>query len=537
VDILITGGTGYIGGRLVPELLAAGHRVRCLARTPAKLDAVPWRSAVEVVEGDVTEPESVARAMTGMDAAYFLVHSMGGDTRDFAENDRRAAATFRDAAATSGTVQQLIYLGGLGDDADPTLSTHLRSRHEVGATLAAGPVPVTELRAAIIIGSGSASFEMLRNLAEVLPVMVTPRWVDTRCQPIAVRDVLFYLVGVLGLEGAMGQVLEIGGPDVLTYSEMLQEYAAVAGLRRRLLIRVPVLTPRLSSHWVGLVTPIPGPLARPLIDSLVNEVVVRDHRAAGLLPRDPLPYRKAVELALQRVRDLDVATTWAGADFPGRAGQSARRSVPGRSAAHPLPTDPDWAGGTVLSNIQSVHSDAGVDRLFATVSGLGGHRGWYAANALWNIRGVMDRILGGPGMRRGRRHPDQLRVGDTVDFWRVEVLEPGRLLRLRAEMRLPGEAWLEFRTAPDQSGQGSVLDQRARFLPRGVAGRLYWYALLPFHALIFAPLARRLAFAATLAPSDPLHHVRVRAPRRPPTTRPPDAVPGVERAPGAAAFR
>ena len=481
--VLVTGATGYIGGRLVPELLAAGHEVRCIARTPAKLDSLPWRDQVEVVKADADDAESLVAAMDGCSAAYYLLHSMGtsGDEA-FADRDRRLAETFRDAAATAG-LEQLVYLGGLGDDEDPDLSPHLASRHEVGKVLAAGPVPVTELRAAIIIGSGSASFEMLRHLTEVLPVMVAPKWVRTCCQPIAIRDVLVYLVGVLGNEAAYGRVLEIGGPDISTYNGLMDVYAEVAGLKRRRVIPVPLLTPSLSSHWIGLVTPIPTGLARPLVESLVNEVVVHDRAIEDIVPHTPLPFRRSIEVALERMRELEVATTWAGAELAGR------------SPADPMPTDPHWSGGVVLTDVKEVHADAPPSAVYATVTGIGGARGWYVTELLWSIRGLMDKLAGGPGMRRGRRHPDQLRVGDPVDFWRVEELVPDRLMRLRAEMVVPGRAWLEYSIEPEGDGSSRLL-QSARFHPRGLWGRLYWYSLLPFHALIFGRLADRLAAAA-----------------------------------------
>lgn len=480
--VLVTGATGYIGGRLVPELVAAGHEVRCVARTPAKLDSLPWRAEVEVVKADADDGDSLVAAMEGCDAAYYLLHSMGtsGD-EPFADRDRRLAETFRDAAATAG-LRQLVYLGGLGDEDDPDLSPHLASRHEVGRVLAAGDVPVTELRAAIIIGSGSASFEMLRHLTDVLPVMIAPRWVRTRCQPIAIRDVLVYLAGVLGNEAAVGRVLEIGGPDISTYRGLMDVYAEVAGLKRRRVLAVPLLTPSLSSHWIGVVTPIPTGLARPLVESLVNEVVVCDHAIEDIVPHRPLPFRRAIELALERMRELEVATTWAGAELGGR------------SPADPMPSDPHWSGGVVLTDVKHVHADAPPSAVYATVTGIGGARGWYVTELLWSVRGLIDKLAGGPGMRRGRRHPDHLRVGDPVDFWRVEELVPDKLMRLKAEMVVPGRAWLEYSIEPE--GDGSRLLQSARFHPKGLWGRLYWYSLLPFHALIFGRLAARLAAAA-----------------------------------------
>ena len=347
--------------------------------------------------------------------------------------------------------------------------------------LASGAVPCTELRAAVVIGSGSASFEMLRHLVEVLPMMVTPTWVETRCQPIAVRDVLGYLVGVLGEPRAFGRVLEIGGADVLTYRQMMDQFAEVAGLRKRIIVTVPVLSPSLSSRWVGLVTPLPADLARPLIDSLVNEVVVHDDAIREIVPRQPLTYREAVE---RRPRSGSwtsrCPTTWADAELRGR------------TPADPLPADPDWSGGTVLSDVQVVETDVAPDG--GVRLGPGHRRRTGLARrrlALAHPRGRWTALVGGVGLRRGRRHPDRLRVGDPLDFWRVEALEPGRLLRLRAEMRLPGEAWLEWTVEPTDGG-GSRLEQRALFHPRGLYGRAYWLSVSPFHRVIFRPMARRL---------------------------------------------
>ena len=487
--VLVAGATGYIGGRLVPALLEAGHRVRCLARTPAKLRDRPWHDDVEVVEGNVLEPDSLSDAFAGVDVVYYLVHSMDGEG-DFRGRDRRAAENVRGAAEAAG-VEQIVYLGGMGDE-DDDLSEHLRSRHEVGRVLADGPVAVTELRAAVIIGSGSASFEMLRNLTEVLPVMVTPRWVTTRCQPIAVRDVLAYLVGVLGRPEAMDRVLEVGGPDVLTYEEMMQLYAEVAGLRPRVVVNVPLLTPGLSSRWVGLVTPLPVGLARPLVDSLVNEVVVTDDAIRAIVPREPLPMREAFRLALRRIQDVDVTTTWAGADLPESVTGHPRTEL---HAEEPAPSDPAWSGGTVLSDDQELDTTATPEAMFATLEGLGGRRGWYSPLLLWRVRGWLDALVGGIGMRRGRRHPDHLAVGEPVDFWRVELLERPSRLRLHAEMKLPGEAWLDFRVTPRPDG-GCRLAQHARFAPRGLWGRVYWYVMLPFHGLIFPRMARAIVAAA-----------------------------------------
>ncbi|CAN5699661.1 SDR family oxidoreductase [soil metagenome] len=491
-QVLVTGASGYIGGRLVPELLAAGHQVRCLARTPSKLDDQVWREQVEVAKGDVTDRESLEAALADVDAAYFLVHSMG-DKAKFDEEDRKAAATFRDACAAAG-VRRIVYLGGLGRDDDPDLSRHLQSRHEVGRILADGPVPVTELRAAIIIGSGSASFEMLRYLVEVLPVMTTPKWVDNRCQPISIRDVLAWLVGSIdgadgaGIDDPDDHVHEVGGPDVLTYRDMMQAYAEAAGLSRRRIVVVPVLSPSLSSRWVGLVTPLPTGLARPLVESLINEVVVTEEPERVPFDQPTLHFDEAVDLALQRSADLQVVTRWSDADLPGH------------SPADPLPTDPDWAGGSLFADTQTIRSTAPPTALYATVAGIGGDRGWYVTPFLWNVRGWADKLIGGVGMRRGRRHPDDLWVGDAVDFWRVEAVEPDALVRLRAEMKLPGEAWLQWRIEPEADG-GSTLHQQAIFYPRGLLGRLYWYLLVPFHGLIFGRMGHKIAEAAEARPA------------------------------------
>ena len=481
----VLGATGYVGGRLVPVLLEAGHRVRCLARTSGRLDRVPWRDEVEVRTADVLDRASLVHAFEELDAVYYLVHAMG-DSDDFESADRVGAVNTRQAAEEAG-VRRLVYLGGLGANDPTVLSDHLASRHEVGSLLASGSVPVTELRAAVIIGSGSASFEMLRHLVEVLPVMITPRWVTrTRCQPIAIADVLAKLVAVLQRPEATGRIIEIGGPEVLTYREMMQRYAAVAGLRRRLIVPVPLLTPRLSSHWVNLVTPLPIGLARPLVDSLCNDVVVTAPGGDCLDKGEgTLSFDGALRSALSQVKDLTVTTSWMD-------------SAPVGTAASPMPQDPGWAGGTVLEDIRTETTAASPQAVFEVLSGIGGDRGWFFADNLWAARGWIDKLLGGVGMRRGRRHPDQLRVGDALDFFRVEVYRPPRLLRLRAEMKLPGEAWLEWQVSPagDKSG-ATVLRQRARFHPRGIAGRLYWWVLLAPHAMIWNRLIKRLAGEAT----------------------------------------
>jgi uncharacterized protein YbjT (DUF2867 family) len=448
--VLVTGASGYVGGRIVGQLLDAGFRVRCVVRTPAKVAAAEWAERVEIVEGDVLE--DLGAVMDGVAAVYYLVHTIGA-TADWVARDRRAAENVRDAAAAAG-VRRIVYLGGLGDEASETLSP-------------------------VIIGAGSASFEMLRYLVEVLPVMVTPRWVQTRCQPIAVRDVLRYLVGVLGSAEAAGRVYEIGGPDVLSYREMMNIYAEEAGLRRRVLVPVPVLTPSLSSHWVGLVTPLPRSLARPLVDSLINEVIVHDDSIRAVVPGEPLSYRQAVGTALGRLRAGNVTTTWASAELGGRRPHD------------PMPTDPDWAGGTVLADRRDRHVDASPAEVYAVLNRVGGEQGWYWGDWLWAFRGFLDQLVGGVGMRRGRRRAAVMQVGDPVDFWRVEALEPDALVRLHAEMKLPGEAWLEWRIEPE--GTGSHVFQLGRFHPRGLWGRAYWLSVAPFHRFVFPSLLDGIA--------------------------------------------
>ncbi|WP_411110326.1 SDR family oxidoreductase [Streptomyces sp. c-19] len=489
---LVTGAGGYIGGRLVPELLDAGFRVRCLARTPANLRDHPWADRAEVVRGDVTDAATLRPAFRDVRVAYYLVHSLSSG-HGFEETDRKAARTFAEEARAAG-VRRIVYLGGLepADVPERELSPHLRSRAEVGRILLASGVPTTVLRAAVVIGSGSASFEMLRHLTERLPVMVTPRWVGTRVQPIAVRDVLRYLVGSARMPEDVNRAFDIGGPDVLTYHDMMVRYAQVAGLRRRLILPVPMLTPRLSGLWVGLVTPVPASLARPLAESLRYEVVCADHDIADHVPDPPgtpVPFDEALRLALQRVQEARVATRWSSASFPG-------------APSDPLPTDPDWAGGSLYTDERERIVDAGQRELWQVVEGIGGANGWYSFPLAWAVRGWLDRLIGGVGLRRGRRDAQRLRAGDALDFWRVEEIEPGTLLRLRAEMRLPGLAWLEMRVERDDLGR-TRYRQRALFHPRGLAGQAYWWSVSPFHAVVFGGMARNIARAAERAAHRP----------------------------------
>lgn len=464
--ILLTGATGYIGGRLVPRLLELGYRVRCLVRDPSRLEGRPWQSQVEIVTGDVLNADGLDAAMTGVSAAYYLVHSMAAGA-DFHERDVTAATNFGAAAHRSG-VERIIYLGGLAESS-PGLSEHLRSRQQTGDTLRESGVAVTEFRAGVIVGSGSLSFEMIRYLTERLPVMICPRWVSTRTQPIGIREVLEYLSAALAVPESRGRIIEIGGAEIVTYGEMMRIYADVRGLRRWL-ISVPVLTPRLSSYWVNIVTPIPGVIARPLIEGLRNENVVHDPIARALFPNiAPVSYRQSVERALARLQAKDVETAWSDALST--------------SQGHVTPVTLTTHEGMILERRQRVvaASPAAVSAVFC---GIGGARGWFSMDWAWKIRGAFDRLIGGVGLRRGRRDPDHLRVGDALDFWRVEAVEPDRLLRLRAEMIVPGKAWLQFHVVARDDGQ-SVLTQTAFFAPKGLLGWAYWYALYPFHAFIF----------------------------------------------------
>lgn len=479
--VVVLGATGYVGGRLVPRLLAEGYRVRVVARTPEKVAARPWGERVEVFRGDVMEPDTLTAAFDGAAAVYHLVHAMSEDG-DFERAEAEAARHVRDAAAAGG-VEQIIYLGGLGDARDG-LSRHLHSRQQVGHLLREGPVPVTELRAAVIIGSGSASFEMLRALVERLPVMITPRWVNrTRVQPVAVTDVLDDLIDVLGRPDALDRVLDEGGPEVVTYEELMHRYATVAGLRRRLVVPVPLLTPRLSAHWVNLTTPIPRTLAGALIDSLSVDVVVRpDHDIAQVVARRRKRIVDAIGEAITEVRDREPASWWTDASLAGMPAQ-------------PWSYDPSWAGPKLYVDRRETVTDATADCVFQVLSRLGGRIGWLSPRFLWKARGLADKLLGGVGLSRGRRSRTGVRVGDAVDFWRVEAARPGELLRLRAEMLVPGRAWLEWAIEPADDGR-TAITQRAIYHPLGAWGRVYWWVLVPFHRVIFPNILTRLVAEA-----------------------------------------
>lgn len=483
MHVLVTGATGYIGGRLVPRLLEAGHRVRCLVRSEAKLAGRAWSGHpnLEVLEGDASDPDVLDRALTGPRVAYYLIHSMEVAGQDYAERDRALAERFAAAAGRQGT-ERIVYLGGLGETGSD-LSEHLASRREVEDALASSGVPVTVFRAAMIIGSGSASFEILRYLVERLPVMITPRWVQTECQPIAVRNVLHYLVATLDVPETTGRTLDIGGPDVLTYADIMRTMAEARGLGRRIILPVPVLTPRLSSLWIHLVTPLSSRIARPLAEGLRNRVVCENDDAHRLMPQDLLSVRGSIDAALGKLARDQVETAWSDAGV--------------------MPGDPDWAGGTTFVDHRVIQVDATPERAWDAVCRVGGGHGYYAADWLWRIRGWMDRLIGGPGLRRGRRHTSRLTAGDALDFWRVQEAVPGRSLRLRAEMKLPGVAELAFVVEPMDDAPDAPRDrsrtriaQTARFKPKGMLGLGYWLAVLPLHAIVFDGMLEGIRRAA-----------------------------------------
>jgi uncharacterized protein YbjT (DUF2867 family) len=472
--LVVTGATGYVGGRLVPLLLAAGYQVRCLVREPRKLDAKSWRnlSCVEVLQVDLFDVEAVSSAMRGADAAYYLVHSMIAHGADYRQEDNKLARSFASAAAKSG-LSRLIYLGGLGE-LGKDLSEHLTSRREVESELGSTVVPLTVFRAAMIIGSGSASFEILRYLVEHLPIMVTPRWVRTESQPIAIRNVLHYLVSCLEVPETAGKTLDIGGPEIISYRDLMQVMANARGLRKRLILPVPVLTPRLSSLWIHLITPVPHAIARPLAEGLRNRTVCRNNEAARLMPQQLLTMREAIFAALDNRLVSAVETAWTDAGA--------------------MPGDPDWAGGTVYTDRREIFINASPARTFATALAIGGETGWYGGNWLWRLRGAIDKLIGGPGLRRGRRDPQHLDVGDALDFWRVVDVSQGKLFVLRAEMKLPGIATLEVAVCPFEGG--TRLSLIARFKPRGLFGMAYWYGVLPLHGLVFVGMLRGMKRAA-----------------------------------------
>jgi uncharacterized protein YbjT (DUF2867 family) len=478
--ILVTGATGYVGGRLIPALIEAGYRVRAMGRSLDKLGCRPWArlQQIELVEGDALDRGSLEEACRGCRAAYYLVHSMIAQKKKYVEADRQAARNMVDAAASEG-LERMIYLGGLAEARETPLSRHLQSRLEVADILQSGVVPTTDLRAPMILGSGSASFEILRYLVEHLPVMTTPRWVFSPNQPIAIRNVINYLVGCLEHDETIGETFDIGGPDVITYRTLLDIYAEEAHLRKRWIIPVPVLTPTLSAYWIHLISPVPASIALPLTEGLTSAAVCKENRIQAIIPQELLSCREAIRLALERLNQARVNTCWAD------AGQLLTPEW-----AHC--GDAEWAGGTIMNCGYRVHIRASADEVWQPISKIGGKTGWYFGNLLWRLRGILDRAVGGVGLRRGRRHPSELGVGDALDFWRVATIEAPHRLVLVAEMKMPGEALLDFQITPSGTGQVE-LQMLSRFLPRGLAGILYWYVLYPFHQWIFFGMLKSIA--------------------------------------------
>lgn len=488
--ILVTGASGYVGGRLVRALVGEKLSVRVFVRDAKKIRDLPWVNDVEIVQGNASNPDDLRKALSGVHTAFYLLHSINSGT-NFNEVEEAMAATFS-KAATDAKVKQIVYLGGIAND--KKMSKHLSSRAKTGEVLASGLVPVMELRAGIIIGSGSASFEMLRHLTHRLPIMTTPKWVSNLTHPIAIRDVLWYLSSAAKLKRPVSGIFDIGGAEVLSYAEMMQKFAKLSGLRKRIIIKVPVLSPGLSSLWIGLVTPVPTSLARPLVGSLINEVVADPNKSIdAIIPNPPtglIDLNTAIDLALTRISENQVETRWSDATAPTAPWQKAQ-------------SDPSWAGESMYYDQRSARTDAPIEKVWESIEEIGGEKGWYGADFLWYLRGIFDRFFGGVGLRRGRRDPKTLRVGESLDFWRVEVIDRSgdeRRLRLYAEMILPGKAWLEFRVSKISDGTSSkdgILDQteviqEASFAPRGLGGQIYWHLVLPFHAFIFPTMLRNI---------------------------------------------
>jgi uncharacterized protein YbjT (DUF2867 family) len=474
---LITGASGYVGGRLVRTLVDEKFDIRILVRDRNKVKGQPWAKAVEISEGSAENRVDLDAALVGIHTAYYLLHSINLGP-NFQEIEAEMARNFAQAAEAAG-VSQIVYLGGIANDVN--ISKHLASRARTGTELASTSVPVMELRAGIIIGSGSASFEMLRHLTHRLPIMTTPKWVMNRTHPIAIRDVLYYLKNAAVLKEPVGKIFDIGGPEVLTYADMMQKFARLSGLKKRWIIKIPVLTPGLSSLWIGLVTPVPTALARPLVGSLISEVVADPAKSIDdVIPPPPeglTDVAAAINLALSKITDHGVETRWSDATAPTAPWQKAQG-------------DPEWAGESVLRDRREALTDIPIEKIWRQIEGIGGDHGWFGSDFLWWGRGVLDRFIGGVGLRRGRRDPDYLRVGESLDFWRVEELDAGRRLKLYAEMVLPGKAWLEF-TVSEEKGKTRIV-QEATFNPRGLGGQLYWYAVSPFHLFVFPTMLRNI---------------------------------------------
>ena len=478
--ILVTGATGYVGGRLIPALLDAGYRVRAMGRNLEKLGCRPWahRAQLELVQGDVLDLESIKKAAEGCWSAYYLVHSMIAQKEEFVEADRVAAQNMVKAAENAG-LQRMIYLGGLAETKTESLSKHLQSRFEVADILQSGSVPTTDLRAPMILGSGSASFEILRYLVERLPVMTTPRWVRSLNQPIAIRNVVTYLTECLKHAETIGQTFDIGGPDILTYRDLLDIYAEEARLPKRLIIPVPVLTPTLSALWIHLISPVPTSIALPLTEGLTSDAVCTETRIQSIIPQNLLSCRVAIRLALDKIKQQRVDTCWTDAG-----------DLLEPEWAHC--GDADWAGGAIMTCGYRANLRATAEEAWQAVSKIGGKTGWYFGDYLWRLRGILDRLVGGVGLRRGRRHPTEIGVGDALDFWRVLEIETPHRLLLLAEMKTPGEALLEFQITPVGDHQVE-LQMLSRFLPKGLGGLVYWYVLYPFHQWIFFGMLKAIA--------------------------------------------
>lgn len=477
--VLVTGPTGYVGGRLIPRLLEAGYTVRVLTRDPARLQGRPWLEKVEVVQGDALDTESLVSALTGVSVAYFLIHGMQGGKVN-AARDMSVARNFADAASVAG-IERIIYLGELVD-ATARLSPYMRSRHETGYILRQGSVPVTEFRAGMIIGSGSVLFEMIRYLSEREPVLVCPRWFFSQAQPIAIRNVLDYLVAALNHPASTGKLIEIGGATQLTYADMLLEYAKIRGLKRYL-IPTPVYAQYLSAYWVHLVTPVSFNAVMPLIEGLHADSVVNNDLARRLFPQvELLNFETAVRYAIRKIEIGDIESSWSDALVS--------------SAGDVRPYRFEVVEGMYIEKRQRMVNMPS-EYVFRSFTGIGGIRGWLYMDWAWGIRGWLDKIVGGVGLRRGRRHPDDIWVGESLDFWRVEEFIPDRMMRLQAEMKLPGKAWLEFQSDP-QEGNQTLLTTTAYFEAHGLFGFLYWYAMWPFHKFIFDGLTREIAKRAEL---------------------------------------
>jgi uncharacterized protein YbjT (DUF2867 family) len=481
--VLVTGATGYIGGRLVRELLDEGLRVRVFVRDKAKTLGHSWANEVEVFVGDANTKSDLEHALDSVHTAYYLLHSLNIG-RDFENVEHQMAKTFA-SAAQSMSIKQIVYLGGINNDT--AQSKHLSSRTQVGQALRDSGIPTIELRAGMVLGSGSASFEMLRHLTHRLPIMTTPKWINNLTHPIAVRDVLWYLKKCALLSKPENGIFDIGGPEPLTYAQLMQEFAKVSNLSKRIIISIPVLTPTLASHWIGFVTPLPRSLAKNLVESLISEVVVDPKKDISKIiappPGGTLPVTTAIELALNKVNNAQVDTRWSDA-------------MGSNSPWSKLSTDPDWAGVATFRDIRVIDSTESPQNLWAQIEAIGGETGWYGADLLWSVRGLLDTAIGGAGLRRGRRDPLKLRAGESLDFWRVEEIDHGRYLRLNAEMKLPGEAWLEFELIPTAKPEVVQLKQTATFIPKGLFGNLYWYVIAPFHFLVFPTMIRNIEKAA-----------------------------------------